>query len=51
MSQLMTQRVASPADAAPDAATGQVSGGAKRVLTMSTIAFTLMFAVLSLIHI
>ena len=45
MSQLMTEPVAAPATPVTDAARGQVSGGAKRVLTMSTVAFTLMFAV------
>src|SRR4029079_9710937 len=45
MTQLLTEPAASPAPGATNAGRGHVSGGAKRVLTMSTLAFTLMFAV------
>src|SRR5688572_24920410 len=41
----MTQVLTEPAAAVVEPAHVRVSGGAKRVLTMSTIAFTLMFAV------
>ena len=49
MTQQVTERLPEPVNTpeapASGAPQGHVSGGAKRVLTMSTIAFTLMFAV------
>ena len=45
MEDAMTQLMAEPEAATVDPAPAHVPGGAKRVLTMSTIAFTLMFAV------
>ncbi|MFL6177495.1 MAG: nitrate/nitrite transporter, partial [Ornithinibacter sp.] len=45
MTQLITEPVPTQAPGAATTTRSHVSGGAKRVLTMSTLAFTLMFAV------
>lgn len=44
MTQVGTEPVARPATPAPGGAEGHVSGGAQRLLTMSTLALTLVFA-------